>query len=341
MAGLTLFTYSHHHASSNKIRVAAAFAGVELNVADKDEAPSSVSQQPLAAIRNFDSRWPVLLTAEEGHVWGSSAIARYVCRVAQNECYLLGWGSRDEALVDQWVDFVTGELQLPINALVYPLLGIMQISSEEKEIATRAVLSLLRKLDDYLLDRTFFVGEYITLADVSVACALLDLYIHVLDEKLVKSHQNVTRWFLTCMHQPHFVETLGTPKYLAAAHFKKLAKSQAKQSSTKGTESQRTADENNDDNDDGLTEEQRQHHSELAVRMRNAQQVARRSPQADAVHDALAHIAMSKAQKKLTEKDIQNKAVPSVYSPALPTKDSTQRLHQSSSGSLKNIHQPK
>lgn len=57
-------------------------------------------------------------------------------------------------------------------------------------------------LNKHLLSRTYLVGERITLADIVVACTLLNLYQHVLDANFRKPYQNTNRWFNTVLNQP-------------------------------------------------------------------------------------------------------------------------------------------
>ena len=67
----------------------------------------------------------------------------------------------------------------------------------------------LRVLDDYLLFRTFLVGESVTLADVFVASDLLLPFKLVLSASARKNFVNVTRWFVTVVNQKHAFEVLG------------------------------------------------------------------------------------------------------------------------------------
>merc|ERR1711915_929395 len=63
--------------------------------------------------------------------------------------------------------------------------------------------------NDHLLTRTFLVGERISLADIAVACTLLNLYKHVLDPSFRKPFLNVTRWFTTVINQPNAKAVIG------------------------------------------------------------------------------------------------------------------------------------
>merc|ERR1711902_371876 len=92
---------------------------------------------------------------------------------------------------------------------VFPTLGIMQFNKTATERAKEDVKSALKTLNDHLLTRTFLVGERLTLADIAVACTLLNLYKHVLEPDFRKPFVNVTRWFNTVVNQPNAKAVVG------------------------------------------------------------------------------------------------------------------------------------
>lgn len=71
----------------------------------------------------------------------------------------------------------------------------------------------LKVLDDYLLPRTFLVGESITLADITVFTVLTDLYKNLLDSDAKKSFVNVNRWFDTILNQSKVQAAISKFKY--------------------------------------------------------------------------------------------------------------------------------
>merc|ERR1712098_952640 len=76
--------------------------------------------------------------------------------------------------------------------------------------AKEDVKAVLKTLNDHLLTRTFLVGERVTLADIAVACTLLNLYKQVLDPSFRKPFMNVTRWFTTVINQPNAKDVIGS-----------------------------------------------------------------------------------------------------------------------------------
>jgi len=64
-------------------------------------------------------------------------------------------------------------------------------------------------LNNHLADRTFLVGERLSLADIVVATSLHRLYVKVLDAAFRKQFVNTNRWFTTVVNQPNFLAVAG------------------------------------------------------------------------------------------------------------------------------------
>jgi elongation factor 1-gamma len=86
----------------------------------------------------------------------------------------------------------------------------MQYNKQNTERAKEDIKTALSILNTHLLTRTYLVGERITLADISVASYLVELYRLVLDEEFRKPYMNTNRWFTTLINQPQFKAVLGT-----------------------------------------------------------------------------------------------------------------------------------
>lgn len=142
-------------------------------------------------------------------MWESNAIARYVARATPAGAALLGATPIDAAHVDQWCDFTTGEIDAPLLSWYLPIAGIWPHSAEKEAAAKEALKKSLAILDAHLATRTYLVGDAVTLADI-VACANVFLgFTKLFDAAYRKNIPNVTRWFDTCVHQPHFAAVLG------------------------------------------------------------------------------------------------------------------------------------
>ncbi|KAA0203563.1 hypothetical protein HAZT_HAZT011802 [Hyalella azteca] len=92
---------------------------------------------------------------------------------------------------------------------VFPCLGLMPFNKGSNDRAKEDVKKFLSLLNSHLLTRTYLVGERISLADISVACTLLQLYQHVLEPSFRAPYQNLNRWFTTMINQPQVKAVIG------------------------------------------------------------------------------------------------------------------------------------
>lgn len=113
-----------------------------------------------------------------------------------------------------WILSATGlsapkEVRLVIINLASDQLFIVFLQFQIVNDAKKEVLGALKLLNDFLLTRTYLVGERITLADIALAVTVLPLYQTVLEPSVRKPFVNVTRWFTTLVNQKQFVDVLG------------------------------------------------------------------------------------------------------------------------------------
>jgi elongation factor 1-gamma len=194
------------HLLTQKALIAAKYGNIEIELTPEFEMGKDnktaefLSKNPLGKV-------PVLET-KEGCIWESNAIARYVARLDPNT-KLFGSNAFENALVEQWLDFAGAEVTLPLRVWIYPILGYMENHPEATNKAKADIRKVLSILNDYLADKTFLVGERITLADIVVAVSMVYLYKLVLDPGFRKPFVNTNRWFLTCINQPQFQEVIG------------------------------------------------------------------------------------------------------------------------------------
>merc|ERR1719461_1382753 len=105
---------------ADKIRIAATYAGLEL-------------QSVAGADVDATGRIPVLET-DQGCVFSSTAIARYISRISR-PVGLYGQNLLDGGMIDSWVEFCTHELEVPLCTWVYPVKGIFEDKPEATALA--------------------------------------------------------------------------------------------------------------------------------------------------------------------------------------------------------------
>ena len=89
---------------------------------------------------------------------------------------------------------------MPVNELM---------SAKAKE----DLLKALKVLDNHLIDKTYLVGNAVTLADICVCSALIYPFKFLADAKYREAVPNVTRWFSTCVNQPAFISVVGNVEF--------------------------------------------------------------------------------------------------------------------------------
>ena len=145
---------------------------------------------------------------------------------------LLGSTFFQQAQVDQWVNWSGFELEVARGAWLLPIYGHAPHYPEVSQLAKEKVLSYVEIMNKHLLTRTYFVGNYITLADIVIATAcvelvrlvrsfcaarleLIRLRAQVLTPEVLKKNENFARWYTTVVNQPQFKAVLGEVQYAA------------------------------------------------------------------------------------------------------------------------------
>merc|ERR1712128_192526 len=233
MVAGTLFTYPDNF-RAQKALIAAKYSGAQLTVAkdfvfgETNKTPDFLKKFPLGKVPAFEGSDGVILTE-------SNAIAYYVA----NEELRGGSDAAARAQVVQWMCMADNEILPASCTWVFPTMGIMQFNKNATDRAKEDIKTALKTLNDHLLTRTFLVGERLTLADIAVACTLLNLYKQVLDPAFRKPFLNVTRWFTTVINQPNAKAVIGSftlCSKMAEFDSKKFAEFSGKGGDKKGKE---------------------------------------------------------------------------------------------------------
>ncbi|KAL1506047.1 hypothetical protein ABEB36_005481 [Hypothenemus hampei] len=205
MAVGTLYTYPDNFRAA-KALIAAQYSKVDLKVdpnfvfGETNKTKEFQQKFPGGKVPAFEGKDGQLLQE-------SNAIAYFV-----SNDQLKGKNDYDRAQIFQWLGFAESEVLPAGCAWVFPILGIIKNNPSSQEAFSRAkndMKSALTILNSHLLTRTYLVGERITLADIVVACNLLNPYKYVLDPEYRKPFGNVNRWFTTLINQPEFRAVLG------------------------------------------------------------------------------------------------------------------------------------
>jgi len=182
--GFKLYT-DQGNPSAWKILVAAKYAGVLVDTPSFEFGVDNKTPE-------FEKKSPVgkvpVLESHEGTIFEPNAAARYIARMSKVS--LFGSTDFEAAQVEQWIDFSSTEIDLPASVWVFPILGYIQNNPTATQRAKGDIRKVLGILNDHLADRTFLVGERISLADIIVAASLHRLFVKVLDPAFRKQFVN-------------------------------------------------------------------------------------------------------------------------------------------------------
>merc|ERR1711892_1408195 len=148
---------------------------------------------------------------------------------------LSGVTAADQASVLQWLLYSGGDLRQSVGGWVLPTMETCEGANQGTVNRSKVDLVVrLAALDQFLVTRTFLVGERISLADIGMAMALIPAFTEVLDQAFRSSHRHLTRWFNTIIHQELVVKVVGTVKLcVKEAEMKQGPKKEKKEKAAK------------------------------------------------------------------------------------------------------------
>lgn len=206
MSGLTLYGEKGNFRSM-KILIAAEYNKVDIEITPNFQVGVDNNTAEFRKL-SPTGKVPVLATPQ-GAISESNAIARYIARY-QRDTQLYGTSFFESGQVDQWVDFSSHELELPVSLWIYPLLGYVPFNAALSAKAKADVARALQVLESHLADKTYLVGHRVTLADIAIVSALFYPFKFVADAAFRAPFPNVMRWFDTLVNQPNFKAVVGT-----------------------------------------------------------------------------------------------------------------------------------
>lgn len=199
-----------HTSNSNKnafkALIAADYVGVKIECTQNFEFGVSNRTPEFLKLNPF-GKVPVLETPD-GPLFESNAIARYVARLVEDSP-LLGSSAYESALIEQWIDVATTEVDAVFSKWLYPLLGFRPYVEQAVEAAFTEVTRSLVVLNSYFASNTYLVGHSVTLADIVMACNLLMAFRTAFTKEFLSAYPHLERYFWTMANQPNFKKHFG------------------------------------------------------------------------------------------------------------------------------------
>ena len=189
-----------------KVLIPAKYAGIDVKVPAFEFGKDNKTPEFLA--KNPAGKIPVLDTPT-GPLFESNAIARYIARLSP-QAGLYGSSAYEQAQVDQWVDFSANELEPARGVWLYTVSGTLPSNNPKPlQEAKKDVEAALKLLNTHFLHNTYLVGQAVTIADIAIFSALIDVYGKLLSPQTQKLYPNLLRWFNTIANQPEVSAVVG------------------------------------------------------------------------------------------------------------------------------------
>lgn len=193
----SLYTPPNYH-KSLRVQLAAAYSGASLEV--HDYCPGNVLPGP---VNKCPTDVAPLFRSEDGTVlFEANAIAYFV---GNNQLR----GDKEEAFVTQWNNFTDQVLLPSVASWYYPLLGATTYNKGHVIKAQENVKRVLTDLNTFLESRTYFVGEHITQADLTIFTVLKLAFENLLEASCREHYPHVLRWYITIANQPEVKKVVG------------------------------------------------------------------------------------------------------------------------------------
>jgi elongation factor 1-gamma len=122
---------------------------------------------------------------------------------SQNEqTTLLGGNKKEYADIIKWMSFFNTEVVILMTQQLLPQLGVIPYDKDQVELFTNMAQRSVDVVEEYLQDRTFLVGEQLSLADLFCAGNISLGFQFFYGKAWRQQNPNVSRWYEMVCHQP-------------------------------------------------------------------------------------------------------------------------------------------
>jgi len=177
---------------------------IKVSIALNYSTKSSIKTQFWSSSREKLPRLEI--PGEEGAVDHSTAICHYYSPQ-------LFTSTTNSAEVIEWVSIADNHLHPAVMRLISPFVGAVMYNSQVEKEAENAINSIAGVLNGKLLHETYMSGDVITMADISLCCALYPAMRIFLDDQWRAKYANLTRWYMTVTNQYQVSSVLANTDY--------------------------------------------------------------------------------------------------------------------------------
>lgn len=173
-----------------------------------NRTPDFLSKFPLGKVPAFEA-------ANGTTLFESDAITQYIAESGPAAEQLVGATPAERATIRQWICYAQGEILDPLTELALWRINLRPYD-EKIEVANLARLERsLECLETHLKDRTWFVGnEKLSLADITVAAALVWGFSLVIDAEMRQKFPSVVTWYERMLEAEGVKQAFGEKKFI-------------------------------------------------------------------------------------------------------------------------------
>ncbi|KAJ2804479.1 hypothetical protein H4R20_002495 [Coemansia guatemalensis] len=182
----------------------ASMSSFELGVDNK--TPEFLAKYPVGKV-------PVFEGADGFMLFDSAAISFYLAMQSPDSGRLLGHTNQERAKILQYSFFAESELMSAATKVLHVFFGFIPLVQPTFKTAEDELARFLGALDTLVGEKTFLVGDRMTLADIDVACDLTVIYENYLLAEDRAKYNNLTRYLTDMINQPAFKEVIGEVVY--------------------------------------------------------------------------------------------------------------------------------
>jgi len=173
-----------------------------------NRTPDFLSKFPLGKVPAFEATDGTCL-------FESDAITQYIAESGPAAEQLIGATPAERSTIRQWICFAQGEILDPVTQLALWRLNIRPYDAKTEQTNLERLERSLTCLETYLQGRTWFAGgDKLSLADITVASALVWGFSMAIDAEMRPKYPTVISWYERTLESKGVKEAFGEKKYV-------------------------------------------------------------------------------------------------------------------------------
>jgi len=174
-----------------------------------NRTPEFLSKFPLGKIPAFES------ADGSVRIFESDAITQYVAESGPAAGQLLGSTPAERAHIRQWIVFAEGEVMGAVTRSALWRIGLKAYDEATETAAFASLDRAVRTLETHLQGRKWLASqENLSLADISVASALVWAFSMILDDELRPQYPTVLAWYERVLDSEGVKQAFGEKKFI-------------------------------------------------------------------------------------------------------------------------------